>query len=91
MPRQHTIKLRCPICKKPVKSADADFPFCSERCRLIDLGKWASGAYVISSPVDDAEEAVRQDSLDDEDGGVQFAAEVRDVPRVFRQRLLFRP
>jgi endogenous inhibitor of DNA gyrase (YacG/DUF329 family) len=69
MPRQHTIKLRCPICKKPVKSADADFPFCSERCRLIDLGKWASGAYVISSPVDDAEEAVRQDSLDDEDGG----------------------
>jgi hypothetical protein len=69
MPRQHTIKLRCPICKKPVKSADADFPFCSERCRLIDLGKWASGAYVISSPVDDVEEAVRQDSLDDEDGG----------------------
>jgi hypothetical protein len=69
MPSQHTIKLRCPICKKPVKSADADFPFCSERCRLIDLGKWASGAYVISSPVDDAEEAVRQDSLDDEDGG----------------------
>ena len=69
MPRQHTIKLRCPICKKPVKSADADFPFCSERCRLIDLGKWARGAYVISSPVDDAEEAVRQDSLDDEDGG----------------------
>ena len=69
MPLQHTIKLRCPICKKPVKSADADFPFCSERCRLIDLGKWASGAYVISSPVDDAEEAVRQDSLDDEDGG----------------------
>ena len=29
-----------------------DFPFCSERCRLIDLGKWASGAYVISSPAD---------------------------------------
>ena len=39
MPRQRQIKLRCPICKKPVKSADADFPFCSERCRLIDLGK----------------------------------------------------
>ncbi|MGA9802634.1 MAG: DNA gyrase inhibitor YacG, partial [Terriglobales bacterium] len=53
MPRKRAIKLRCPICKKPVKSADADFPFCSERCRLIDLGKWASGAYVISSPVAD--------------------------------------
>jgi len=62
MPCQRPIKLRCPICKKPVKSADADFPFCSERCRLIDLGKWASGAYVISSPVNDAEEAIAERS-----------------------------
>ncbi len=67
MLRKSSLKLRCPICKKPAKAADPDFPFCSERCRLIDLGKWASGAYVISSPVDDAEEAIREDSLD-EDG-----------------------
>ena len=67
MTRKRPIKLRCPICKKATKAADADFPFCSERCRIIDLGKWASGAYVISSPVDDAEEAIRQDTLDDED------------------------
>jgi uncharacterized protein len=67
MPRKRQIKLRCPICKKPVKSADADFPFCSERCRLLDLGKWASGAYVITSPVNDVEEAIREDSPD-EDG-----------------------
>ena len=44
---------RCPICKKPVKNSDPDFPFCSERCRTIDLGKWASGQYVISSPLKD--------------------------------------
>jgi hypothetical protein len=31
------------------------FPFCSDRCRVIDLGKWASGAYRISSPVLDPE------------------------------------
>jgi endogenous inhibitor of DNA gyrase (YacG/DUF329 family) len=68
MPRQRPIKLRCPICKKPTKTADSDFPFCSDRCRLIDLGKWASSGYVISSPVTDAEEAVRQDSPDEEDG-----------------------
>jgi uncharacterized protein len=67
MASKRSIKLRCPICKKPVKSASPDFPFCSERCRLLDLGKWASGGYVISSPVDDADEAVRQDSID-EDG-----------------------
>ncbi|MGO9864643.1 MAG: DNA gyrase inhibitor YacG [Terriglobales bacterium] len=67
MPRKRQIKLRCPICKQPANASGADFPFCSERCRLIDLGKWASGGYVISSPVTDAEEAIREDSLD-EDG-----------------------
>ena len=50
------VKLRCPICNKRVKSTDPDFPFCSERCRTIDLGKWASGQYVISSPVKDTED-----------------------------------
>jgi endogenous inhibitor of DNA gyrase (YacG/DUF329 family) len=68
MPRKRPLKLRCPICKKPVKSASADFPFCSERCRLIDLGKWASGAYVISSPVNDSDEAIPESSPDDTNG-----------------------
>jgi endogenous inhibitor of DNA gyrase (YacG/DUF329 family) len=66
MPRRHIIKLRCPICKKPAKAAEPDFPFCSERCRLIDLGKWASDGYVISSPVTDAEETI-PDNLPDKD------------------------
>jgi endogenous inhibitor of DNA gyrase (YacG/DUF329 family) len=39
--------MRCPICKKDVQPGDPDFPFCSERCRLLDLGNWASGKYVI--------------------------------------------
>jgi hypothetical protein len=56
MPRNRQIKLRCPICKKATKTTDPDFPFCSDRCRLIDLGKWASGGYVISSPADDVED-----------------------------------
>lgn len=43
--------IRCPICKKEVVLSSADFPFCSERCRLIDLGNWASGKYVISTPL----------------------------------------
>jgi hypothetical protein len=49
------LNLKCPICKKVVTSKDVEFPFCSDRCRLIDLGKWASGAYVISSPVQDGD------------------------------------
>jgi endogenous inhibitor of DNA gyrase (YacG/DUF329 family) len=45
---------RCPICKTLTDSAtNADFPFCSERCRLIDLGNWASEKYVVSEPVFD--------------------------------------
>lgn len=42
--------LRCPICKKEVAFDDPNMPFCSDRCRLIDLGNWASEKYVISRP-----------------------------------------
>jgi len=56
MPGKRPIQLRCPICKKPVKNSGDDFPFCSERCRLFDLGKWSSGEYVIPSPITDEEE-----------------------------------
>lgn len=67
MPRKPTIQLHCPICKKAVQATNPDFPFCSERCRIIDLGKWASGGYVISSPVTDAEESIREDIPEESD------------------------
>ena len=67
MPRKRIAKVGCPICKKAVKSTDPDFPFCSERCRTIDLGKWASGGYVISSPVKDAEELIQDTTPEDQD------------------------
>jgi endogenous inhibitor of DNA gyrase (YacG/DUF329 family) len=66
MPRKRTLKLRCPICKKTVKSVDPEFPFCSDRCRTIDLGKWASGAYVIPS-VSVADEQIRESTPEDSD------------------------
>lgn len=50
--RKKTTKLlRCPNCGALVQFEDEDFPFCSDRCRKIDLGKWAMGVYKISSPV----------------------------------------
>jgi uncharacterized protein len=58
MARKRTLNLRCPICKKTVQSKNAEFPFCSDRCRQLDLGKWASGAYVISSSVQDTEDSI---------------------------------
>ena len=42
--------MTCPICQKAVAEGDADFPFCSERCRIIDLGNWATDKYVIPGP-----------------------------------------
>jgi len=45
-------KPRCPVC---VASADRDgahFPFCSERCKLVDLGRWLDGDYCIEVPLD---------------------------------------
>jgi uncharacterized protein len=55
MARKRAVSLRCPTCKAIVLRSDDYFPFCSDRCRLIDLGKWASGGYRISSPVLDPE------------------------------------
>ncbi len=56
MPRRRAISLRCPTCRKIVLQKEPDFPFCSERCRLIDLGKWASGGYVVSTPTHEADQ-----------------------------------
>ena len=43
--------MKCPICRKPVEFTNPEMPFCSDRCRLIDLGKWSSEEYVISTPL----------------------------------------
>lgn len=40
----------CPTCKTPVPLGAEVFPFCSERCRLIDLGRWANEEYRIPGP-----------------------------------------
>ena len=41
----------CPTCKKPADDDAATFPFCNSRCKLLDLGTWMSGRYVVSSPL----------------------------------------
>ncbi|HWE03006.1 MAG TPA: DNA gyrase inhibitor YacG [Tepidisphaeraceae bacterium] len=58
--------MRCPICKKPVEEPPegiplpACFPFCGDRCKLIDLGRWLDGKYQI--PVEEP------DPTDEENG-----------------------
>ena len=70
MARKKALSLRCPTCKTIVLRTDEHFPFCSDRCRLIDLGKWASGGYRISSPIMDPEllEEIEQDPRSKPDG-----------------------
>jgi uncharacterized protein len=45
----------CPECGKPAQSATA--PFCSPRCRDVDLNRWLSGSYVIPGKETDPEDA----------------------------------
>jgi hypothetical protein len=49
-----SIKVPCPHCRRPVEwsAASAFRPFCSERCKLIDLGEWLTENYRIPDPTD---------------------------------------
>ncbi|HVB86750.1 MAG TPA: DNA gyrase inhibitor YacG [Candidatus Dormibacteraeota bacterium] len=61
---------RCPICRKATDSEKSEnFPFCSERCKMLDLGNWASEKYRISEPIFDESEfegADRGENHDDD-------------------------
>jgi endogenous inhibitor of DNA gyrase (YacG/DUF329 family) len=50
------IRGRCPICGKSFEVGSLgdlpSFPFCSDRCRLIDLGRWVDGSYAIPARPD---------------------------------------
>ena len=37
----------CPICRQPIDETRPSRPFCSERCRLLDLGNWLDERYAV--------------------------------------------
>ena len=51
-------KRKCRVCGKQAAAghADASYPFCGERCRMTDLGRWMNEAYVISTAPEDLED-----------------------------------
>ncbi len=65
------MKINCPTCQKEVEWGEQspDRPFCSERCKLIDLGEWASGGHTIPGGSEEDElmseelKKINQDSL----------------------------
>lgn len=53
----------CPQCRAPVpiqaSLRPATFPFCTKRCKMVDLGKWFDESYAIPAPIDpDDHEAI---------------------------------
>jgi len=65
---------RCPACDKPVSLEGlATAPFCSDRCRLIDLGRWLEESHALPVPATDPDEeddepppnAIRSDDFED--------------------------
>jgi uncharacterized protein len=57
------MKSRCPVCDKIIDEAARQdsriakfYPFCSDRCKLIDLGKWFDGNYRIAAQTNEEEE-----------------------------------
>ncbi|WP_426437538.1 DNA gyrase inhibitor YacG [Bradyrhizobium genosp. P] len=49
-----TTQKACPICRKPAEQAFR--PFCSPRCRDVDLNRWLKGSYVVPGRDDDVED-----------------------------------
>ena len=55
------IKVRCPICDRTMQGQSRaewpQFPFGSDRCRLIDLGRWLGEDYAVEAPPEEQQEA----------------------------------
>jgi uncharacterized protein len=59
--------MKCPTCKREVDAAtvgqkNSPFPFCCERCKLIDLGRWLDGKYQIPAEIADEDEPAIDDT-----------------------------
>jgi hypothetical protein len=51
------MKVKCPKCGKETLFEGNPFrPFCSERCKLVDLGKWLSGSYTVPAEKEEEED-----------------------------------
>ena len=57
---RYSMEFRCPNCKKTLKNAELGdkkvakfFPFCSQRCKMLDFGAWLDQDYRIETTEDD--------------------------------------
>jgi endogenous inhibitor of DNA gyrase (YacG/DUF329 family) len=61
--------IRCPICGEKNTWSDENIfrPFCSERCKLIDLGEWADDKYRVAGEKINPEEEKKQNNAEDKE------------------------
>ncbi|EBA01130.1 DNA gyrase inhibitor YacG [Marinobacter sp. ELB17] len=62
------MNVECPTCRKAVEWTDAnpERPFCSHRCKLIDLGAWANEEYRVPAQNVSSEDLDQLDQLEDD-------------------------
>lgn len=62
-------KPSCPVCDEPVAPRDENdaFPFCSKRCREVDLGRWLDEQYSIPMTADSTERTMPEASDEDDE------------------------
>ncbi|MBP9673559.1 MAG: DNA gyrase inhibitor YacG [Bacteriovoracaceae bacterium] len=65
------LKVKCPYCKKQFEYKSSKYrPFCSERCKMVDLGHWLEESYQIplekSEESEDQEKQIETDMTDEE-------------------------
>ena len=60
--------MKCPICHKETNWKDNPFrPFCSERCKMLDLGNWAGGDYRIKGQETETDQRLDKGSEEEEE------------------------
>jgi hypothetical protein len=64
---------RCPTCRKSAapRRVNPFFPFCTERCKLVDLGRWLGEEYRIPARRDETDDAPPTLPPEDDDGSAR--------------------
>ncbi|MFZ6017145.1 MAG: DNA gyrase inhibitor YacG [Nitrospirota bacterium] len=83
---KYSMKITCPTCKNTTTWEENPWrPFCSERCKLIDLGKWASEEYRIAGGKAEEDQKQRTESnaqkAKEASNGNSYDTRIGDVKR----------
>ena len=75
-PDPRPLLMRCPICNREFdQSASSALPFCSERCRTIDLGRWLGETYGLPAvPDPEADELPEGDAASNGNGSAHLGS-----------------